>query len=730
MRRRPPLRLVRQLELGDCGAACLAMLLRQHRRPVALSDLRDLTGTGRDGVTAAGLVSAAQRFGLTGTGVRCPVDRLAELAPGTVLHWNGNHFVVLAGRHRRGLVVLDPALGRRVVSDEEVRRSYSGVALRFTVDENASADVAVPDTAPSRDPRRRGRSRLATYRPLVRGTGRTAALALGCAVVVQAFVLANPIVLRYVVDRLTGDVAGVGAGTLALGVVALAVGYLLAVVGRLAFLVALQRVVDFRLTLGVLEHLVAQPYAFIARRSVGDLTLRLRSTVIVRQVLTAGALSAILDGALVVGYLVLIAALDVWFGLLTIGAVAGQVLVVAAAWPRLRRTSAEVLEAQTRSQGELLEIIGGLQLLKASGTAMEVVTGWSGRLRTEVHAQAGRSRLAGVVDAVLLTVRFGAPPLLLVLGLSRVASGALDLPDMLALAALSAAVTVPTGGLLSTVSSMSTVGSYLDRIDDLLEAEPERRGGRPLGDRLAGRVDLADVSYAYSPLSRPAVRGVTLRIDAGEHVAIVGRSGSGKTTLAMLVATLYDPTTGTVGIDNFDAREYDPVELRRRVGVVTQDTVLFAMTIRDNLALGRPDASDADIEAAARIAAVHDEITALPSGYRTMLGNGGSGLSGGQRQRLALARALVGRPGLLVLDEATSALDAPSEESVHRGLAALRSTRVVVAHRPSTIRRADRIVVLRDGELVAEGTHARLLRSSAEYRELVGTGRAGSGRLS
>jgi ABC-type bacteriocin/lantibiotic exporter with double-glycine peptidase domain len=281
---------------------------------------------------------------------------------------------------------------------------------------------------------------------------------------------------------------------------------------------------------------------------------------------------------------------------------------------------------------------------------------------------------------------------------------------------------VPVGALLGTVCAMTSVLSYLERLDDLLQAPVEQVGGHRPPDRLRGAVELRSVSYTYSSLLPPALHDVSAVVQPGEHVALVGPSGSGKTTLALLVATLYAPTSGAVLLDGVDVREHDLDALRRRIGVVTQAVTLFAASVRDNIAFGRDDLTDEDVVAAARLAALHDDIAALPSGYDTVLGNGGTGLSGGQRQRLALARALAGRPGLLVLDEATSALDPSTERAVEDALAGLRCTRLVVTHRPSSLAAADRVLVLDGGRLVADGTFASLRRRRPDLRALLGAG--------
>ena len=688
------------------------MVLGAHGSHVTLAELRDLTSTGRDGVSAAGLVQAGKQFGFRGVGLRCPVERLGDVPRGAILHWGGNHFVVLVGWTRRGLRVLDPALGPRTVPAATVAQRYSGVALLFAPD----GDRPAPTTAKAPAPTRIGAAR---FRRFFAGTRRPTVLALLFAAAVQVFTLVHPLVLRTVVGAAEGEAQRLELGSLWLAVAALGVGFFVAHVGRLLLLIAIERIVDMRMTIGVLDHLASLPYAFVARRSTGDLALRVRSTVAVRQILTSRALSAVLDGLLVLGYLLVILAIDAQFALLTAAAIGAQGLVVAATWPRLRQISAEALEAQSDSQARLIEIVSSLELLKATGAARQAVHDWTPQLRREVATQASSSRTGGLVEGVLTVIRLMAPPALLILGLGRVASGDLSLGDMLALAALAAAVTVPTGALLATVCSMSEVFGYLERIDDLLQAPPETGGSTSVPQRLRGAVRLQDVAYTYSALLPPAINHITIDITSGEHVAVVGASGSGKTTLAMVIATLYDPTSGVVRLDGIDPRDVERDALRRRIGLVTQDTTLFNASILDNIRFGRSAVSNDDILEACQIAAVHDDIASLPSGYDTVLGNAGAGLSGGQRQRLALARAVAGRPGLLVLDEATSALDTRTERLVQERLDELGCTRIVVAHRLSTIKRADRVLVMAGGRLVADDSYASVRRNSVAFRELI-----------
>lgn len=689
------------------------MVLRSHGVDVATRELRDLVSTGRDGASAHGIVTAATHFGFSGQGLWCPAAELDRLGPGAILHWDDNHFVVLVGRRRGGRwSILDPALGERVLTDAQIAQTYSGVAICVTPAEDRTIP---PRSAGSR----RLRERLAPYLPFLRGSGRWATATVLCATLVQVFALVHPLILQHVVDRLTvdDDPAGVGS-TLLLVIVALAAGFALASAGRLLALLVVQRHIDFRLTLGVVRHLISLPYSFLARRANGDIAMRLRSTVALREILSTSAVSALLDGSLMLGYLAVLATVDIWFSLLTLALIVVQVVVVAGTWRRLSRMAAESLAAQTRSQERLFEIVSGLELLKVTGAGRATVDQWSERLRAEVESEARVHRTSGLVETVLATVRFTAPLVLLAIGLHRVETGALSLGEMLAIAALAAAVTVPVGELLTTACSLTTVASYLERLDDLLLTEPEPRGLPSPPPGAASSPELNGVTYRYSDLLDPALRDVSLRIEPGEMVAVVGPSGSGKSTLAMVLATLYRPAQGAIRFGGVDAAAYDAEALRKRLGVVTQTTTLFAGSIRANIALGL-DGAEPDVAAAATVASIHDDIVALPSGYDTVLGNNGAGLSGGQRQRIAIARAVAATPELLILDEATSALDSVTEARVQAALADLGCTRVVVAHRLSTIARADRVVVMDAGRIVAVGDHAEIRRDPV-VRQLLG----------
>jgi ATP-binding cassette subfamily B protein len=304
-------------------------------------------------------------------------------------------------------------------------------------------------------------------------------------------------------------------------------------------------------------------------------------------------------------------------------------------------------------------------------------------------------------------------------GAALVLQGRLGLGAMLGLAALGTGFLEPLAQLVSTGLEIQLLGSYMARISDVLDtpAEQQGRAVRPAGP-LSGHIQAEDVSFRYSPLAPLAVDGVCVQVQPGQLVAIAGRSGSGKSTLARLLLGLYEPEAGSVRYDGTDLRELEARSVRRQLGIVTQGCYVFGTSVQDNIALGNPGLALDEVERAARLACIDTDIEAMAMGYATVLGEGGASLSGGQRQRLVLARALANRPSILLLDEATSALDNLTEATVYQNLATLGCTCVVIAHRLSTLSRADTIVVMDGGRVVEQGSHHELLARAGLYRDL------------
>lgn len=706
MGRRVP--YLQQVELADCGAACLAMVLAYHGRHVPLKEVRDATGTGRDGVDAEGLVRAARHYGLDARGVRADVDDLRHLPSGSILHWEFTHFVVLERVRRNTVDLVDPAVGRLRLPISRIGRSFTGAAIVL----EPTADLAAQDPAP--------KGLLRYLRPMLRQSRLLRRIVM-TSVLLRVFALAIPGLTAVLVNRVVPDGDGGLLWVVGAAAAAMVAYHFLTSFLRAHLLVRLRTHLDMQMTLGFMRHLVDLPYGFFLRRSAGDLMMRLRSNSTVREILTTGAISTVLDGAFVAVYLVLLLALSPSMGLLVLGLGMLQAAVLLVARRRNQQLMAETLHTEARSQSYVYEMLAGVEALKAAGVEHRAVETWSNLFVDEVNVALRRGRLDALVDSVMTALRLVSPLALLVLGGRQVLAGDLRLGTMLALVGLAAGFLEPLAALVTTGLEVQQLGSYLDRINDVLDTPKEQDGRdvQPAGS-LAGHIVAERVSFRYSSLGPLAVDDASLEISPGQTVAIVGRSGSGKSTFAHLLLGLYEPEAGRILYDGRDLASLEARSVRNQIGIVTQNAYVFGSTIRDNVALSDPAVSREEVERAARLACIHDEIVALPMGYDTVLVDGGASLSGGQRQRIAIARALVHRPSVVLLDEATSALDAITERAVYENLAGLGSTIVVIAHRLSTISRADLIAVMKDGQVVELGSHADLVGRGGHYHELVG----------
>lgn len=698
---RRPVPVVYQTEASDCGPASLAMVLNYHRVPVNLAELREQMAISRNGVSARTLLDVARSHGLSARGVRVGVPGLRNLRPGSILFWNFDHFVVFERATGRHVYIVDPAFGRRRMTADAVSDAFTGVALEFG-----------PPLGGVRAEQPRGRFRrhpaagrspwrylgyfLSREQPWKRLTG--------FSVLLMLFSLCTPLMTAYVVANAPSASHGQGARTLtlALGVLGAAGAYALLQILRGLNLVSLQAIADRQVTLGILEHLLGLPYDYFTRRNPGDLAMRVRTSTAVRQVLTTSALSALVDGLMVLVYLCLMLVGDTGFALVTLVLAAAQVLVLLVFWNNQRYLAAEALERQATAEGDLMEILDGMQTLKASGLESAAGERWSHSLIDEINARSRSRRSQAVALALGVTVQFVAPLAILVYGYLRVSRGDISLGVAVGYASLSVGLFAPLANLVQNALQVSGLAATLARLTDIVEHSPEQAGRGATVD-LRGRVELSGVTFSHPGSAVPAVDSVSMCVEPGSFVAILGRSGSGKSTLASLIAGLQTPAAGSVSYGGVSLAEADRVDMRRRLSYVDQESRVFAGSIWDNIAYGMPDAPHERVVQAARLARIDEEIRAMPVGYSTLLGPGGLGVSGGQRQRIALARALLREPDMLILDEATSALDAPTEAEIFGELLGRDMTLIVVAHRLAVLESADKIVILTEGRVTGEG---------------------------
>jgi ATP-binding cassette subfamily B protein len=700
--------VVRQTAETDCAAACLSMVLAHYGKRVRLDDIRQLLGIGRDGADALSLVKGARFHGLRARGVKVPeIASLRFLPAGTVLHWGFHHYVVLESVTGDSVRIVDPGTGRRTITLADAGKTFTGVALLFE-----PTDSFEQSAAPRRGLMRYVRELLAQSALLQR--------ILALSVVLRVLALATPLLTGLIVDRVVPGRDFSLLTILAIGLAGLALFDFLSALVRAHLMLHLRTKLDAKITADFVEHLIALPYAFFHQRSTGDLMMRLNANTTIREILTSGTLTGLLDGALACLYFVFLflAHSTIAFLVLALGAL--RVLLFLLTRHRHADLMSKTLQVQARSRTYQVQMLSGIATLKALGAEQQAVDRWSNLFVDELNVSIARGRLDAFFDAAMNTLTTASPFVVLAVGASAVLAGDLTLGTMLAVSALAAGVLTPLTSLVATAVQLQLLASYMDRMDDVMETPQEQDRQHVVETAtLSGRIALENVSFRYSPMRPDAVRNVSLEIEPGAFVALVGSSGAGKSTLAMLLMGLYRPTSGRVLYDGLDLTTLELTSLRRQLGIVLQQPYLFAESIRSNIALGDEQLPLHRIVEAAKKAHIHDFVQTLPLGYDSPLGDSGASLSGGQRQRIALARALVRRPSILLLDEATSHLDTESEREVLEELEHLRATRLVIAHRLSTVVRADRILVMENGEIVEQGRHEDLVTRDGRYAQLV-----------
>jgi ATP-binding cassette subfamily B protein len=706
---------VRQRDLTDCGAAALATVALHYRRPLGLEQVRDLAGTDRVGTNLLGLLKAAERLGFSAKGVKGPYEALSRVPLPAIAHVRTEeglgHFVVLHRVRKKAVVVADPAGGVRKLTRDQFCRRWTGYLLVLVPE--ADVTPAVAGQAPA-SPWRRFLGLLRPHTPVLLE-------AFLCALLMTALGLSTSYFIQHLVDSVLVRHEGRLLNALGIGMVLILVFRTLFGMLRHYLVAHVGRKVDLALIAGYNRHLLTLPMRFFEMRRVGEILSRVSDAAKVREAISGTTLTAVVDGTLVLSLLAVLWLYDVQLALVATAFVPLLVAGVALHHPAATRLSRQAMECAAQLSAHLVEDVSGVETVKAFGAERARLAGGEARLVGFVQQLFALQKIGLSMNALGTLVTSLAGIVVLWYGGHRAMAGALTIGEMLFFYTLLGYLLGPLERLASVNVKAQDALVAVDRLYQILDVEVEAAGG---GKRLTfpgvrGTLELQDVSFRYG-FRANVLDKVNLRIPAGRTVALVGASGSGKSTLLKLLLGFYEPTEGRVLIDGVDMRDFELESLRGRIGLVAQDPFIFNGSIRDNLALGRPGTTPEEVREAARAAGLEEFIAGLPERYDTLIGERGANLSGGQRQRLAIARALLRNPEVLIFDEATSHLDTATERAIQASLrrALAGRTVVLVAHRLSTIQHADLIYVLDKGRVVEEGTHRQLLARGGVYAEL------------
>ncbi|MFM7447705.1 MAG: ABC transporter transmembrane domain-containing protein [Leptolyngbyaceae cyanobacterium] len=707
---RPNYPFVPQQSSSDCGAACLAMIAQYWGKRLNLNILRNLAGVGRSGASLKGLANAAERLGFQSRPVHSSFNRLAEQTTPWIAHWQGDHYVVVYRVKGNKVMLSDPALGRRSLSLADFQASWTGYALLLSPTELLAG---VPNSKPSLS---RILGAFWPYRSMLWPI-------LLASVLLQVFGLVTPLFTQIILDRVVVHKSLLTLQVFAIGLLMFGIWRIGLTGIRQYLLDYFSNQIDLTLISGFISHALNLPLQFFATRHVGDIVTRVQENHKIQQFLTRQAITAWLDATMAIVYVGLMLYYNWQLTLLVLGLLPPIIILTVLASPFLRRVSRQIFYESAKQNSTLVEILTGIFTIKATGAERDLRWQWEEQLTGLFNAQWRGQKLANGLQIMSSSINTLGSTALLWYGATLVIRDQLSIGQFVAFNMMIGNVIGPVIALVGLWDEFQEVMVSVERLDDIFSVQPEESPDQPLLilPSIRGEVTFENVTFRYnSEDDRNILQNISFTVQPGETIAIVGRSGSGKTTLVNLLQGLYQPTSGRVTVDSNDLRHVSPHSFRSQLGVVPQDCYLFSGSILENITLYRPEYSLERVLEVAKLAEAHAFIQNLPLGYNTKVGERGATLSGGQRQRIAIARALISNPRILILDEATSSLDTESEQRFQKNLQTISRDRTtfIIAHRLSTVRHADCILVLDRGVIVEKGNHAQLMEKQGLYAQL------------
>ncbi|HEX8362011.1 MAG TPA: type I secretion system permease/ATPase [Longimicrobium sp.] len=683
----------------DSGLACLVIMARLHGVAADPDQLAHEHASEGKPFTRADILLAARELGLQARAVTARADRMDRLPLPAVAVGKDGGFFVLARVDAANALVHDPVAGRpETVALSGLEERWTGELLLFTSRASLAGEMSRFDFTwfiPA----------IVRYRGLL---GEVLAVSF----VLQLFALVTPLFFQVVMDKVLVNRGFATLDVIAVGLLAVSVFEVLLTGLRSYVFAHTTSRIDVELGARLFRHLLGLPLAYFQARRVGDSVARVRELENIRSFLTGNAITLVLDLLFSVVFLAVMLHYSPWLTLVVALSLPCYGILSALFTPVLRTRLNEKFARGAENQAFLVEAVSGIGTVKAMAVEPQLTRRWDNQLAAYVAASFRTTTISTMAGSGVSLVGKLVTVATMWLGARLVISGEMTVGQLIAFNMLAGHVARPVMRLAQLWTDFQQTGISVQRLGDILNTRTEVAGNRAAIPPIQGRIRFDHIVFRYRPDGPEILRGVNLEIEPGEVIGIVGRSGSGKSTLTRLVQRLYVPERGQVLIDGMDLTLADASSLRRQIGTVFQENVLFARSVRENISLADPGAPLEAVIEAAKMAGAHEFILELPEAYDTMVGEHGSTLSGGQRQRIAIARALMSNPRILIFDEATSALDYESERIIQENMKTICRGRTVliIAHRLSAVRDADRIVVMDRGQIVEVGPHAELLR--------------------
>ncbi|SEL62281.1 NHLP family bacteriocin export ABC transporter peptidase/permease/ATPase subunit [Paenibacillus sp. OK003] len=705
---------VLQMEAVECGAASLSIVLSYYKSFIPLEELRMSCGVSRDGSKANNILKAARQYGMEAKGYRKNPEDLRKMPWPVIIHWNFNHFLVLEGIQKDRVFLNDPVTGPREVTFEELDQSFTGVVLTMKPAEGYVPQGKTSSLLSSLSSRIKGSEKALVY-----------AIIAGLFLVLPGLII--PVFSKIFIDQVL-------LGHLNNWLFPLLIGMGITALLR-AFLTWLQRYYLLRLEMKLalssssrfFWHVLRLPIEFFSQRHSGDIASRVAINDRVAQLLSGQLAVAALNCVMILFYLLLMLQYSVLLTVVTVGVSLLNLLFMQFITRKRNDQNLRLLQESGKMQGVSMNGLQVIETLKSNSSESDFFVKWSGYQAKLLQS----NQQFGVSNQFLMSV----PALLTSLGAVsvlffggfQVMDGALTIGSLVAFQSLATSFSQPVNEMVMLAGTIQEAGGSMKRLDDVLQYPVDRHIQSDLDEaaeqkdtaKLSGQVQISNLTYGYSRLEAPLIDQFNLSIQPGMKVALVGGSGSGKSTIAKLIAGIYEPWEGEIRFDDLRRDDISRHRMGNSLAVVDQEIVLLEGTIKENITFWDATIPETDIVRAAKDAVIHDHIAERSGGYDHMISENGGNFSGGQRQRLEIARALSGNPSILILDEATSALDPATEKLVDDSLRRRGLTCITVAHRLSTIRDADEIIVLERGKIIERGTHTFLMEQNGYYTRLI-----------
>lgn len=681
--------VILQSEASECGIACLAMISGYFGLTIDLFNFRQRYGSPSQGASLLLLSQTAENVGLKSRALSLDLDEIKQLKLPCVIHWGMNHFVVLTKVKKSSFIVHDPALGKRVIGIQEMSNHFTGIALELWPDQNFQQEKA------------KSRLRLLDLMRNIVGLKSTLLKIFAFSVVIEAIGLLLPIGTQLVTDHVIMAHDQSLLSVICIGLVSFTLFSTFISMLRAWTSLTLNTLTNIQWKTTLFDHLTSLPLSFFEKRHLGDIQSRFSSLDTIRSTFTNSIVTGVIDSIMTIGLLIMLSLYGGWLVWVVVGFTACYAAMRLATYRFYRRVSEEQVIKGARSSSHFMETLYGIATVKALNLKEQRSKHWLNINIDACNAGIKQTRFDMMFSGINTLISSIDQVVILWLGALMVIENNMTLGMFMAFNAYRGQFSQRASSLIDLFMQVRMLSLHNERLSEIAFSEPEKEmpSRRVFEENSGIKLDIKDLSYQYDPFSQPVFSGLNITVAPGESVALVGPSGIGKTTLLKVMCGLLSPTSGDVFANNLDINKIGLNNYRLSTACVLQEDRLFSGSIAENISSFADDADQEFIEQCARNSNIHDEIMKMPMGYETLIGELGLGISGGQKQRLLIARALYRKPGILFMDEATSHLDLNNEACVNQAISSLSITRIIVAHRPSTIASADRVINLANPSL-------------------------------